>query len=329
MAVTITTANVLERTTSLGGFPSEGPITLACWARITSSAAFSQVIAITHSPAPNDGQDYIGFNGPGATMDFGAYNGNTGQFRTITGVAFSLNTWSHFAMTWNNTGGVVNAYINGANVGSGSGAITARTTITSVEIGPLAGQVQDVVIYTAELSAGEIAQLARSRQPIRRSGLQAWYPFRALDLQDYSGKALTLSDPGGIASAGTSNPPAGWGAPLGTILLPASGPTPGTADPGLVRVAGAATPTTESAGSPGLVRVAGGAVPTAGASGSPGLVRVGGSAASAVVASIASGRVLVGGSAIPDGAPPPPVGGGAGGGGFRRRVITATRRKIR
>lgn len=89
----------------------------------------------------------------------GFYNGNQ-----TTSVPFTLNTWYHLAITYNN--GTLTFFANGINIGTCSGTLdqngfmlgnsgTIRPTF-----GPFAGYIDDFTIYNRVLTAAEIASLS-------------------------------------------------------------------------------------------------------------------------------------------------------------------------
>lgn len=227
MAVTLPTGSPLSNTAAAITSIADQPMTLAGWMNLADVAGgYGQLVSLVFddlvTPA-NSGANVISFSGgptPAAiNIDFLCYY--AGQFRGYQAAAVTPSTWMHLAMVWNptapDTAGneKVKAYINGAQVGTATGAaLVGRGNATSFEIGPGIGQAQDVLFYLRELTAGEISALARNRRPRSALAVKFWNPLTNVgsSTTDFSGKGVTLT--GGPATAGTTVPPAGWGGTL-------------------------------------------------------------------------------------------------------------------
>jgi hypothetical protein len=104
--------------------------------------------------------------------------------------ALSLNTWHHVAFTYDGSGGPtayngINLYVNGTaeTATTGGSAYTAMTnTVTDVEIGrygtrELNGAMDEVAIFSSELSASDITSIYNSGVPNDISSLSplSWW----------------------------------------------------------------------------------------------------------------------------------------------------------
>jgi hypothetical protein len=136
----------------------------------------------------------------------GATNFATGN------TALSLNTWHHVAFTYDGSGGAtayngINLYVNGTaeTATTGGSAYTAMTnTVTDVEIGrygsrELNGAMDEVAIFSSELSASDITSIYNSGVPNDISSLSPLSWWRCGD----GDTSPTLTDNGSGGNDGT------------------------------------------------------------------------------------------------------------------------------
>jgi hypothetical protein len=158
------------------------------------------------------------------------------------GGALTLNAWNHLVLTF--TASNMRTYVNGVAQGTSTGATATAIAWNRIVIGGFNGDASDAVLYNRELSASEIAALYKTRRPIvDRTGIVGYWPlFAGSSLVDHSGKGRTLTATGTVTDS-TRSVPAGWGAPIGTILLPAAATTVVIAGAGGTASAGTAAMT--------------------------------------------------------------------------------------
>ena len=136
----------------------------------------------------------------------GATNFATGN------TALSLNTWHHVAVTYDGSGGStayngITLYVNGVaeTPTTGGGSYTAMTnTVTDVELGRYAtrelnGAMDEVAIFSSELSASDITSIYNGGEPNDISSLSPLSWWRCGD----GDTAPTLTDNGSGGNNGT------------------------------------------------------------------------------------------------------------------------------
>lgn len=147
------------------------PITLACWAKVNSTAASRAAIAICNTSTGNRTVILLGSFGVGCNF------GTTGSGGSSTTVATSWTSWHHVAVTVADSGGTLTGvlWVDGtpttttptqANSAPGWNSIVigARHNGTSYGL-PMDGDIDLAAIYTTGLNASEIGQLAAGAHP--------------------------------------------------------------------------------------------------------------------------------------------------------------------
>ncbi len=163
-------------------------ITTAAWIYIAGGAGTYRIII-----SKNDG-----LNSP--TYEFGLSNGNKliwyqefgGSALRTSNTSPSLNTWHHVAFVFNNAAKTGTFYLDGVADGAVSGLLNTETTSAPLYIGVDAptgvneqaffnGKIDDLRLYSRELSATEITALYQSGQVTRKlvsnSGLVGYWPM--------------------------------------------------------------------------------------------------------------------------------------------------------
>lgn len=197
------------------------PLTMACWYKPTSFTALAMLMTLQSNTTALRHQSL------GVAASTGLVNaterGNTGSSTAPSASGMTLGVWGHVAVSFALTGtGQRIAYLNGvagtptsANVGA-TPVVPERTDIGGyfpVAVGTFANLPDGVIampaIWSAILSAAEIAVLARGISPYRiRSSKLVFYPYsdgRVSPEPDYTAgqRHLTVT---GTSQAG--NPPA-------------------------------------------------------------------------------------------------------------------------
>jgi hypothetical protein len=147
-----------------------------------------------------------------------------GGSELLSAASLSTGVWTHLCVSKAGTGAnTTKLYINGsldsqANV-SNPPDTNADFTLgfDSVEAALLDGQMQDVAIWTAALTADEAAALAKGGSPqmIQRASLIAHYPMWGISSageEDVSGNGQNVSEVGTVAVGATP-------APVGPFVL--------------------------------------------------------------------------------------------------------------
>jgi hypothetical protein len=169
-----------------------------------------------------------------------------GMFEVATGQSLVAGTWAHVAMTFNGSNLVpyVDAVAGGSG-GSGSGNPGSPIEIFQSESSEwFNGCVAAVKIYSAVLTAAEIAQEMRQYLPVRTLNLNSFYPCLSVadDQVDFSGAGLTLTVGGTLATE--DGPPIPWKSGSGRLVYVAAGGGPTeytlTAEPGAIAITGTA-----------------------------------------------------------------------------------------
>jgi hypothetical protein len=173
------------------------PFTLACWFNQDNITSNGALIAL--SPASGNFWGIFA-RGAAAGDPVSLVHSSTAALNTTTG--FSANTWTHACGVFEST--LRTVYINGGSSASSSGALSSESAATNVHIGTrrlngtLAsyedGRIAEVGIWSAALTAAEIASLAKGMtcDKIRPQSLVFYAPL-VRDLQDLSG-GLTITN---------------------------------------------------------------------------------------------------------------------------------------
>jgi starvation-inducible outer membrane lipoprotein len=183
--------------------------TIMCWYYASSASDGGDCLTLWDGSYSNC--SVIGFNGSGGITTF-CSNGATNY--TSAPATYATNTWQHFASVFD--GANVISYLNGVQVDTHAFSLTARATLTQLQIGvgSSSRQHQDVMIFTSALSAQQVIGCMKSRVPLaaRASLYGSWPLFNSSPLVDFSGNARTLSNNAGTPAAGTTWAPSVWAA---------------------------------------------------------------------------------------------------------------------
>lgn len=179
--------DVLTRTTNLPGLTC----TLMGWFRVTTDNNAAQAIfqnGDTSAERTMQLNTLWGAATPVLQVYYG--NGVSGDNGTT---ALSAGTWYHFAVVMQGTGQPVLGYLN-ASLEITSGNLHAQVSSEKLLVGNnndnenLVGRAAAVKVYSAALTAAEIAQEMQQYLPVRTANLNGFYPlWRSDDVGDYSG----------------------------------------------------------------------------------------------------------------------------------------------
>ena len=225
-----------DYTRASGTFPTmAGPWTVCCWAKITTDRnTYSTIWSLDDGSTAN--WEYLQTQSDGVTINVDSQAG-----ASIVGPAMTVGAWYFFATVKPSTG--VNASTlyyaveTAATLSSATGTLGETTACSTLRIGEspwtsewLNGCVAAFKLYTAALTAEEVAQERWFFTPQRTANLLAWHPFvsggAVAEAQtDYSGNGNTLT--GGTSSTTEAGPSIAWRpARRRRTYIPASGPPP-------------------------------------------------------------------------------------------------------
>lgn len=177
------------------------PATLACWARIASSAASQVVMALVNGSTGYRSQFYH-LSGSGVTFNHVTSAGNFGATYTV----LTAGTWYHLALTVSSSGGTdtCKLYVNGSLVYSFT-ATTGTTSWNTLYFGArwngsvglyLGGDIAFPGEWSEALGADDVAALANAFAPplVRLQSLVDAWPFhgRVSPEPGIRGSAVTL-----------------------------------------------------------------------------------------------------------------------------------------
>jgi Concanavalin A-like lectin/glucanases superfamily len=138
--------------------------TISLWAKLSSTTGVQDLVAFV-DPADSSGLG-IGLNG--GSLNVWVAGGQT----LVSMAAPSVNTWHHIAYVYSSSGaGTDQLYVDGV-VNTGGGTTTTHPTFAPTSSylgtstgtsGSFKGQLDDVRVYSAALTAAQVAQLAAGR----------------------------------------------------------------------------------------------------------------------------------------------------------------------
>lgn len=182
MARTFSSGNYLALG-SASALEITGDITIAAWVKISSSDVDNVLVGAYQTSGAYTGWGFgAGFNGGGKIS---YWSNNNGAWQSSTGTVGN-NAWTHIAVRISGTGaGAGTFYRDGAADGtfthSAPGASGQSKTIGATADGsnPFDGSAAEIAVYSAALSADEVAALAKGFSPllIRPASLVAYWPL--------------------------------------------------------------------------------------------------------------------------------------------------------
>lgn len=159
------TDNIVVGKTSSFDIAANGDVTLSAWIYSTSSSGYQTVLTKRVDISANTNYEF-GLSASGGANKLYFYATSNGP--DLSTDTIPLNTWAHIAVVVNSAG--TTFYINGAANGTGSAKVAASNATDVVRIGAcystdthtqsFIGKIADPRIYTAELSAANVAAIA-------------------------------------------------------------------------------------------------------------------------------------------------------------------------
>jgi len=145
---------------------------------------------IAHNTAYTDSA-WVGFHNANWIFQETVTGSSTYQFTTPR----TLNVWTHLALTYD--GATARSYVNGVLVDSAAWNSNGRALFNHLDIGFGGNFVaQDVMCFSAALSASQIQEAMRLAQPAGVSAYAWWRLANAAPTTDATGNGHTLSGPG-------------------------------------------------------------------------------------------------------------------------------------
>lgn len=207
----------LRRTT---GWANSQPLTVSCWFYVEGSLAFEY-----RTPWGHDGGSLFGVAFPLVGVYDEAFTGNpfillryqNGASHTILGSA-AVDTWYYVAAVFNGTSSPATVYSATAGGALSAPANTAGNfagfdggdlvLFASGDGNGLGGRLGSTKVWTAALSAAEIAREHKQAKPARHSDLYSFHPF-INSTAEWAGKGNTFTQTGTVAAA-AEYPPIAW-----------------------------------------------------------------------------------------------------------------------
>lgn len=190
--------NGTSQSLSLASAPvTAAPFTIACWFRPTTLTADRGIISI------DSGANSIYYlYSSGTTLSYFVRQAN-GANQNITSGALNSNTWSHVCAVESSSSNRV-LYNNGTAGTAGSTNLTpsvnemriaaARSNTNSI-IQWSQGQIMDVAVWNAALTAAEVASLSKGFSPsLVQPGSLVFYAPLIRDLIDYAASATITNN---------------------------------------------------------------------------------------------------------------------------------------
>lgn len=209
MAIDLLTnfSTALTKTTAVTGVSGASSATISCWYYATSVAGgFDPVLRLAGAGATDTMCQLYTFSDSSFN-----WSSDDGTFENAVRQTVVLNQWHHYALVYTQTG--ITAYYDGVSIGSASHTFGSRASQIQIVLGPCQGYVQDAVVYSAALTAVEVAALFGKRTPSRTTNLLGWYPcFADSRTKDYGPNKWDLSETGTITGAPV-DAPAAWSGP--------------------------------------------------------------------------------------------------------------------
>lgn len=197
----------LTRTTLL---PSITSFSIMAWIYRTTTGGGDHEAVFSYGSGTSNYAAYVR-SGPSSAL-FSV----TDWVTDFTGSAIVDATWYHLAMTVAGTGaGQLLGYMNGVLNCTGNGASITGSTLQCCN-GPAGGtqewyngRMAAVKVYSAVLTANEIANEMRQYLPVRTANLNCWSPLLlSTDVKDFSGAGATWTVGGTLATE--DGPPIPW-----------------------------------------------------------------------------------------------------------------------
>jgi hypothetical protein len=162
------------------------PITLSCWFRPSANSAKMGLLGVIKN---TDGQGFFlsGDGSLGGDPITAEHKSNVAIGAASSSSGFSLNIWQHACAVFISNSSRL-AYLNGANSGSNSTAVSSAA-LDKNQVGAIAGAsyadclIAEASIWNEDLNANEVLALANGISPlkIRRGNLLTYWPIYGLE----------------------------------------------------------------------------------------------------------------------------------------------------
>jgi hypothetical protein len=151
----------------------DGSYSKAFWVNATSNASQFNNFLATSTASSGQGIHQLGWSFPGASnVPYVALNQN-GYSVALTSCTFSLNTWTHLALTYSNPTQTLKVYKNGTQIYSntvwtssfnaGDGLLSTGFRMGRGFGNPCNAQAYDILIFNSELSATDVSTIYNYR----------------------------------------------------------------------------------------------------------------------------------------------------------------------
>jgi len=177
-----------------------GDITIEAWIKLESVTGNHWIVSKYDSSGDGHGVSY-GFKYASGTLTFVISDDATSIENYTNSITLDLNKWLHVAVTWEASISTANFYLNGVNIGSDTGSMTAIDDNTSVfcvgglyQSGPAIqffdGAIDEVRVWSEVRTAEEIERYRTIQLLGSESNLQGYWRFD----NDYTDETSNSND---------------------------------------------------------------------------------------------------------------------------------------
>ena len=177
-----------------------GDITIEAWIKLESVTGNHWIVSKYDSSGDGHGVSY-GFKYASGTLTFVISDDATSVENYTNSITLDLNKWLHVAVTWEASISTANFYLNGVNIGSDTGSMTAIDDNTSVfcvgglyQSGPAIqffdGAIDEVRVWSEVRTAEEIERYRTIQLLGSESNLQGYWRFD----NDYTDETSNSND---------------------------------------------------------------------------------------------------------------------------------------
>lgn len=168
---------------SFGDGTSDSPFSISGWFKVSSISSTQFVIGKRSTSGGSNAHEYLVYIASGGVIGLSIYDGASvnRRGRKSSSGAISVDTWHHVVGTYNGVGGTnahlgIKIYVDGVQVDSANSNnntyIAMENEIEPFKIGQLtAGNVDEVSIFSSELSSSDVTSIYTSGEPNDISGM--------------------------------------------------------------------------------------------------------------------------------------------------------------
>ncbi len=212
-------------------------MSVSLWVKVSGSGSGGNRYVLSRRRT-SDGAGYaVYYHSDDGTVGVFVGDGSTSVIAQSNSTVLSLNTWYHIGFTYD--GSSLTVYVNGAVDGTGSGAATPNVTPSSgVVLGcynnldtggfGLLGSVDDVAVFSGQLTSGQFAAIAGTPGVAGSSSLDVatLSPVGLWRIEE--GTGTTTADTSGNGNDGTFTGGVSWSSSVPTPLQAGSSGSVGT-----------------------------------------------------------------------------------------------------